>query len=136
MHSSQIRRGWGGGGRLVSICSPLLFNLNTRLLNLRYNLKKIKTGVLNTFFLPFILALSSFLVIFDVESKTLDQVVVKEGEVGLYAYIKFYSAQAARRALAGLAGRCLGWKFMSCNHCQEFCQQARWLLIGCKKENN
>ena len=35
------------------------------------------------------------------------QVVVKEGGVGLYAYVKFYSAQAARRALAGLAGKCL-----------------------------
>ena len=25
----------------------------------------------------------------------------------------------------------LGWKFMSCSHCQELCQQASWLLIGC-----
>ena len=23
-----------------------------------------------------------------------------------------------------------GWKFMSCSHCQELCQQASWLLIG------
>ena len=22
-----------------------------------------------------------------------------------------------------------GWKFMSCSHCQELCQQASWLLI-------
>ena len=24
----------------------------------------------------------------------------------------------------------LGWKFMSCSHCQELGQQAGWLLIG------
>ena len=24
-----------------------------------------------------------------------------------------------------------GRKFMSCSHCQELCQQASWLLIGC-----
>ena len=30
-----------------------------------------------------------------------------------------------RRMLAAL-----GWKFMSCSHCQELCQQASWLLIG------
>ena len=24
-----------------------------------------------------------------------------------------------------------GWKFMSWSHCQELCQQASWLLIGC-----
>ena len=25
-----------------------------------------------------------------------------------------------------------GWKFMSCSHGQELCQQASWLLIGYK----
>ena len=29
-----------------------------------------------------------------------------------------------------------GWKFMSCSHCQEFCQQADWLLIGCTRVIN
>ena len=29
-----------------------------------------------------------------------------------------------------------GWKFMSCSHCQELCQQASWLLIGCTRVNN
>ena len=29
-----------------------------------------------------------------------------------------------------------GWKFMSCSHCQELCQQTSWLLIGCKRVNN
>ena len=29
-----------------------------------------------------------------------------------------------------------GWKFMSCIHCQELCQQASWLLIGCTRVNN
>ena len=24
----------------------------------------------------------------------------------------------------------LGWKFMSCKHCQELCQQATWLLLA------
>ena len=24
-------------------------------------------------------------------------------------------------------------KFMSCSHCQELCQQASWLLIGCTR---
>ena len=33
------------------------------------------------------------------------------------------------------AGR-QGWKFMSCCHCQELCQQASWLLIGCTRGNN
>ena len=28
-----------------------------------------------------------------------------------------------------------GWK-MSCSHCQELCQQASWLLIGCRRVNN
>ena len=23
-----------------------------------------------------------------------------------------------------------GWKFLSCSHCQELCQQGSWLLIG------
>ena len=27
-----------------------------------------------------------------------------------------------------------GWKLMSCSHCQELCQQASWLLIGCTQE--
>ena len=27
-----------------------------------------------------------------------------------------------------------GWKFMSC--CQEMCQQASWLLIGCTRVDN
>ena len=29
-----------------------------------------------------------------------------------------------------------GWKIMSCSHCQELCQQASWLLIGCTRLNN
>ena len=29
-----------------------------------------------------------------------------------------------------------GWKFMSCSHCQELCQQATRPLIGCTKVNN
>ena len=29
-----------------------------------------------------------------------------------------------------------GWKLLSCSHCQELCQQARWLLIGYTKVNN
>ena len=29
----------------------------------------------------------------------------------------------------------LGWKFMSCSHCQELGQQASWLLIGCTRVN-
>ena len=29
-----------------------------------------------------------------------------------------------------------GRKFMSCSHCQELCQQAGFLLIGCKSVNN
>ena len=29
-----------------------------------------------------------------------------------------------------------GWKFMSCSHCQELCQQASWLVIGCARVNN
>ena len=29
-----------------------------------------------------------------------------------------------------------GWKSMSCSHCQELCQQASWLLIGCTRVNN
>ena len=29
-----------------------------------------------------------------------------------------------------------GWKFMGCSHCQELCQQASWLLIGCTKVND
>ena len=29
-----------------------------------------------------------------------------------------------------------GWKFMSCRHCQELCQQASWLLLGCTRVNN
>ena len=29
-----------------------------------------------------------------------------------------------------------GWKLMSCSHCQELCQQASWLLIGCTRVNN
>ena len=29
-----------------------------------------------------------------------------------------------------------GWKFSSCCHCQEFGQQASWLLIGCTRVNN
>ena len=29
-----------------------------------------------------------------------------------------------------------GWKFMSCSQCQELCQQASWLLIGCTRVNN
>ena len=30
----------------------------------------------------------------------------------------------------------LGWKFMSCSHCQELGQQASWLVIGCTRVNN
>ena len=30
----------------------------------------------------------------------------------------------------------LGWKFMSCTHCQELDQQASWLLIGYTRVNN
>ena len=29
-----------------------------------------------------------------------------------------------------------GWIFMSCSHCQEWCQQASWLMIGCTKVND
>ena len=29
-----------------------------------------------------------------------------------------------------------GWKCMSCSHCQEFCQQASWLLIGYTRVNS
>ena len=29
-----------------------------------------------------------------------------------------------------------GWQFMSCSHCQELCQPAIWLLIGCTRVNN
>ena len=29
-----------------------------------------------------------------------------------------------------------GWKFMNCSHCQELCQQASWLLIGCTRVNH
>ena len=29
----------------------------------------------------------------------------------------------------------LGWKLMSCSHCQELCQPARWLLISCARVN-
>ena len=29
-----------------------------------------------------------------------------------------------------------GWKLMSCSRCQEFCQQAKWLLIGCTRANS
>ena len=29
-----------------------------------------------------------------------------------------------------------GWIFFSCSHCQELCQQASWLLIGCTRVNN
>ena len=42
----------------------------------------------------------------------------------------------------GINGRCklvdgaLGWKFMSCCHCQQLGQQASWLLIGCTRVNN
>ena len=36
----------------------------------------------------------------------------------------------------GLQHGLLGWKFMSCSHCQELCQQASWLLIGCTRANN
>ena len=28
------------------------------------------------------------------------------------------------------------WKFMSCSHCKELCQQASWLLIGCPRVYN
>ena len=31
---------------------------------------------------------------------------------------------------------CQGWKLISCSHCQELCQQASWLLIGCTRVNN
>ena len=30
----------------------------------------------------------------------------------------------------------LGWKFMSCRHCQELCQPSSWLLIGSTRVNN
>ena len=29
------------------------------------------------------------------------------------------------------SGNNQGWKFISCSHCQELCQQESWLLIGC-----
>ena len=29
-----------------------------------------------------------------------------------------------------------GWNFVSCSHCQELCQPASWLLIGCTIVNN
>ena len=32
--------------------------------------------------------------------------------------------------------RYLGWKFLSCSHFQEFCQQANWLLMGYTRVNN
>ena len=33
-------------------------------------------------------------------------------------------------------GPAQGWKFMSCSHCQELCQQASWLPIDCTIVNN
>ena len=41
---------------------------------------------------------------------------------------------AARNAID--VGEYLGWKFMSCGHCQELCQQVSWLLIGGSSEYN
>ena len=29
-----------------------------------------------------------------------------------------------------------GWKFMSCSHCQELCQQPSWHLISCTRVDN
>ena len=29
-----------------------------------------------------------------------------------------------------------GWKFISCSHSQELCQQTSWFLIGCTGVNN
>ena len=39
-------------------------------------------------------------------------------------------------SMAGDGANIQGWKFMSCSHCQEVCQQVSWLLIGCTKVNN
>ena len=32
--------------------------------------------------------------------------------------------------------RAQGWKFMSCSHCQDLCQQVSWILIGYTSGNN
>ena len=39
-------------------------------------------------------------------------------------------------AVMGLSAYFQGLTFLSCSHCQELCQQASWLLIGCTRVNN
>ena len=41
--------------------------------------------------------------------------------------LRYFSVELTASAAAGQPQ---GWKFMSCSHCQELCQQASWLLIS------
>ena len=55
---------------------------------------------------------------------------------GRYGCADAISLVAGRDEVSDLLKLDQGWKFVSCSHCQELCQQVSWLLIGCTKVNN
>ena len=48
-----------------------------------------------------------------------------------FRYLVFRNLE--NRVVYDVIVRAQGWKFMSCNHCQELGQQAGWLLIDCTR---